>query len=280
AVGAAAGAVLVSATAWSWPGRPLAGDVEGTDVNVLPLVAALELEPPASERVLTLSDIDGGVAYSVLTADGSVVVWGNAGFSSSGAPLARPAATSLPSPDDLAEAVGTLVAAGIGADSELAAWGIGVIVVTPDSSRALAGLSQVDSLELMGASGLGTAYRVTRDGDAVSRAWVTTDDASVAVAWDGAEGAARLTAQQAGTLVIAAPADRGWAATLDGRTLDAVDDDLGRQAFTVPAGGGELDVRFDDTEYRRWWWAAAVACGLSLLAALPFFDRRMLGGRA
>ena len=64
-VTAAACAVLVSATAWAWPGRAAAGDVVATDVDVLPLVAALEQGPPSSERVLTLTDTDAGVAYSV-----------------------------------------------------------------------------------------------------------------------------------------------------------------------------------------------------------------------
>jgi hypothetical protein len=279
-VTAAAAGVLASATAWAWPGRAAAGDVEGIDVDVLPLVAQLEQEPPSSRRVLTLTDIEGGVAYSVENADGAVALTGSAAFGPDGAPLSRPDSAALPSPADLATAVATLVGSGVGADAELADWGIGVIVATPGSTVALAGLAQVDSLTLMGASELGTAYRVLRDGQPVSRAWIATDSEAVPVAMNGAEGGQQLTATQAGTLVLAVPSDESWIATLDGKELTRADDTEGRQAFAVPPGGGLLEVRFADGPYRAWWWAAAIACGLALIASAPIHDRRILGVRA
>ena len=110
------------------------------------------------------------------------MVTGGAGFGSDGAALARPGLTSAPSPADLADAVATLVGAGVGADEELASWGIGVIVATPHSPKALAGLAQVDTLDLMGASELGTAYRVMNGDQAVSRAWIETSGATIPVA--------------------------------------------------------------------------------------------------
>jgi hypothetical protein len=279
-VTAAAAAVLVSATAWAWPGRASAGDVAGVETDVLPLVAALEQEPPTSSRVLVLADTDAGVAYSVESFDGAVELTGDATFDADGAPLARPDGGPLPAPRDLAHVVATLVGAGVGADQELAAWGIGVIVAHHDSPKALAGLSQVDTLELMGASDRGTAYRVPRGDAPVSRAWLETVTGAVVVDFDGSEGSAHLTRGESGTLIVAAPADAGWAATLAGEPLASVEDEAGRQAFAVPSGGGRVVVWFEDATYRAWWWAAAIVSGIALLAAIPIHDRRMLGQRS
>ncbi len=280
AVSAAACAVLLSATAWAWPGRAAPGDLATTSVDVLPLVAALEQGPPSSERVLTLSDTEQGVVYSVENYDGAVMIAGGAAFGSDGAALARPGRTDVPSPAGLSNAVATLVGSGVGADDDLAAWGIGVIVATPDSTRALAGLAQVDTLELMGASELGTVYRVGRGDEQSSRAWIATErnDIPVAMAFSG--GNATLDAADEGTLIIAVPADKAWRATLNGTPLAVAPDDAGRQAFAVPAGGGVLEFGFDDSTYRLWWWIAAIVCGLALVASAPIHQRRFVGGRS
>ena len=275
----AAGAVLASATAWAWPGRPDAGDVAAVSPDVLPLVAALEQEPPGSERVLVLQDTDAGVAYSVETSDGAVTLAGTAAFDQNGVPLARPGTEAPPSPAGLASAVATLVAAGVGADEDLAAWGIGVIVATPESTKVLAGLAQVDTLELIGASESGTAYRVSHGDVAPSRAWLQTDAGPVVVPMDGASGGIAISAPTAATLVLAVPNDPAWRATLGGKDLSRVDDDAGRQAFAVPATAGKLEVTFHDADYREWWWASAIACMLALLASLPIQNRRLLGVR-
>jgi len=277
-VTAAAAAVVTSAAAWSWPGRELPGDVTAIDQDVLPLVAALEQAPPLSQRVLMLTDADDGVNYSVETSDGAVVLTGSASFGEDGAALARPNGAGRPSPADLAPAVATLVGAGVGADDQLAAWGIGVIVASPGSTHALAGLAQVSTLELMGASELGTAYRVTRDAHPVSRAWIESAGEPIAVAMDRDEGHATLAAHDSGVLILAVPADSAWHVWLADAALTAAPDAQGRQAFTVPAGGGELVIEFEDGRYRAWWWVAAVCCGLALLAAAPIHERRLLGG--
>jgi hypothetical protein len=276
----AAAAVLTSATAWAWPGRAQAGDVAAVNPDVLPLVAALEQEPPGSARVLVLQDTDAGVAYSVETSDGAVALEGTAAFDEDGVPLSRPGTDAPPSPAGLADAVATLVAAGVGADEDLAAWGIGVIVATADSTKVLAGLAQVDTLELIGASGSGTAYRVPHGGVAASRAWIESDSEPVVVPMDGASGGGTVSAGEGGTLVLSVPKDPAWSATLSGKDLEAVADDQGRQAFAVPATGGTLVVTFHDSDYRAWWWAAAIACMLALIAALPLQNRRLLGVRS
>lgn len=276
----AAIAVLASATAWAWPGRAHGGDVRAANADVLPLVASLEQLPPASARVLTLTDTEDGVAYSVENGDGAMVLSDSVSFGPNGAPLARPERLDAPSPADLDAAVATLVGAGVGADERLAAWGIGVIVATPDSPRALAGLSQVDTLALIGASELGTAYRIGAAGQA-GRAWLETSGGErLPIAWEGRKARAKLLPGESGTAVLAVPADEGWQATLAGRELEPVTDDEGRQAFAVPAGGGSLEIRFVDHTYRSWWWAAAIACGLALLAAAPAPHRRILGVRS
>jgi len=281
AVALTAALVVVAGTAlaWAWPSRPPAGDVIAAPVEVLPLVARLDQDPPQRARVMRLTDADGGVVYSVEHSDGAQTLTGSAVYTSTGAPAVRPDATDRATPAQLAPAVAQLVGSGQGADEELAAWGIGVIVTAPGSGRAQAGISQVDSLTLMGASEFGTSYRVGGIDAPVRRAWIDVGDTVIPLNMQP-QGISQEIPSGAGTLIIAAAADPSWQASIGGVPLASVDDDLGRQAFAVPAGGGSLEAAYHDRDYRRWWWAAAIACGLALLAALPLHDRRLLGARA
>jgi len=132
----------------------------------------------------------------------------------------------------------------------------------------------------MGASELGTAYRVMNDDQAVSRTWIETSGATIPVATKLSVSTATLTAAESGTLILAVPADKAWRATLADTPLATVPDAMGRQAFSVPAGGGDLDVRYEDGNYRLWWWVALIACGLALVASAPVHERRIIGGRS
>jgi hypothetical protein len=74
-------------------------------------------------------------------------------------------------------------------------------------------------------------------------------------------------------VVLAERADPGWSAWLDGRRLTATTADWA-QAFTLPAQGGRLSVRYESP-----WavWAGisqAVVIGLTVLLAVPMPARR------
>ncbi|QAY63358.1 hypothetical protein ET495_08980 [Xylanimonas allomyrinae] len=75
------------------------------------------------------------------------------------------------------------------------------------------------------------------------------------------------------TLVLAAVADSGWRATLDGQRLPVVDAD-GLQAFALPAEGGRLSVEHVDPRQPWWFAGAGVVLLVYVLLALPTGRRR------
>jgi GT2 family glycosyltransferase len=279
ALGVAGIVIVAQVGVAAWPGRAPETAVIAARADVLPLVAGLEQTGPSRQRVLTLAGGDNGeVAYSVLAEDGTVWLSGRSERSMDGTVIAADGA-SLATPEVLADAVATLAGGGEGADEDLAAWGIGVITVAPDSPRLDGALAQITDISLMGASTRGTAYRVDRpDSDVpVSRAWVEGDDGSItALDTDGTHSSGTYSSSADGRVVVAVPAQPGWHATIDGAPLLQVDDPQGRLAFAVSAGdgAGSIDVDYDDESYRRWWWAGVVVVLWSLLGAIPLHDRR------
>jgi hypothetical protein len=90
-----------------------------------------------------------------------------------------------------------------------------------------------------------------------------TDEVDAAVP-AGAEG--RL-------VVLAERADPGWTAWLDGRKLTSTTSGWS-QAFTLPASGGRLTVRYENPW--SFWTAAAqiTVIGLTVILAIPMPARR------
>jgi hypothetical protein len=261
----------------AWPAQAPQTQVTAARADVLPLIVALEQSSPAAPRVLTMTrDDDGEVAYSVLADDGSVWLSGRTARDTVGGVIAAHGAT-LQTPQSLASAVSTLVGGGDDADADLAAWGIGIITVAPDSPRLEGALAQITDLTLIGASTRGTSYRVPRtDSDvSVSRAWFESDSGQIVVLdTDGTHSSGEMDVATTGLVIVAVPADSRWHATAGGKALTQVDDDYGRLAFQVTDGVGNLDVDYDDPAYSRWWWAAVIVVGWSLLGAIPLNDRR------
>ncbi|WP_082104408.1 glycosyltransferase family 2 protein [Demequina soli] len=280
AVTLAAGVLVASVVVEAWPGRAERGDVHPSTPVVLPLVAELEQRLATRERVLVLHDTPGGVDFTLLEDDGTTTLTGRAQVAADGSPLARPG-ESPATPATLSEAVATLAGAGEGADRTLADWGIGVLVAAPGSSTIAGSLAQIPELSLIGASDVGTSYRVSRPGSdqPIARAWIATEDGAVTTLDSDSWTGATASGGAAGTLVIAAPADPGWSATADGSPLAAVDDAQGRAAFAVPAGAQHVAYRYEDADYRVWWWAALVAVAWAMVGMIPLHDRRYLAVR-
>ncbi|MDN4471673.1 glycosyltransferase family 2 protein [Demequina zhanjiangensis] len=269
-----AGAVLVvDAITLSWPGVQ-EGDVSASSTTVLPLAIALDQRSETQQRVMVLDrEDDGTVRYSVLSTDGTVRVLGVAERDDAGVPLARAGAQPFATPRDLAQAVGLLAGGADGAGEQLAAWGVGVVVIAPGADSLLASLTQVSDLTAIGASDYGTPYRVQRaDGSQVSRAWIADGDTVTAVPMQGMSGGADVTAAGT-TLVLAEAADDAWQATLDGTPLARVDDPAGRNAWAV-AEGGTIEITYEDPAHAWWLWAAAIVCGWVLLASIPLHRAR------
>lgn len=275
-IGAVIGAVALvgGVVALAWPG---AAKGLGTTAspNVLPL--AIPLEQAGSDRVRALvldSDDDGTLTYALLTTDGTEQVTGRAFVARDGSPLAR-AGAQAPHATALAEGVATLAAGGVSDTELLAQWGIGVVVAAPGQDRIKAALDSNTALTLVGGSERGTTYRVERalSEERVSRAWLESPAGVTVVPSGYGKGELLLAADEGGVLVIAAPHDAAWRATLDGEALYETRDDLGRQVFAVPTGGGLLEYEYWDVAHRAWWWAAAAATAWALLGAIPLGAR-------
>ncbi|MFW2513113.1 glycosyltransferase family 2 protein [Demequina sp. SO4-13] len=262
-----------AAAAQVWPSRDAQGDVHPTPRAVLPLVAALEQGTTDRQRVLTLADTDDGVVYAVLSSDGSVVLSSAATLETDGSAAVRAGAPPLASAADVGEPVAGLVASADGAAGALADWGIGVVVAAPGSEQIADALAQTPGLTLMGASDVGTSWRIgSPEGQGrVSRAWLETLDGVRPAAASHASGTVR--APGPGTLVVAEAADPAWGATLDGSAIPSVEDPLGRQAFAV-GSAGDVVFSYDDRGYRAWFWAAAAALAWAAIGAIPARSRR------
>ncbi|WP_084074006.1 glycosyltransferase [Demequina sp. NBRC 110052] len=272
-LGVAALALSAHALVVAWPGRPT--DLGTTDVAVLPLATALDQVSGERQRVLVLDSAeDGTVAYTVLETDGSVHALGTAERDDDGRAYAHPTDPPPATPASLGEAVATLAGAGSGASPSLAAWGIGTVVVAPGATELDAALSQIEELDLLGASDRGTPYRVTWEDDArATRAWVEVGDARTAVPMGRLSGTIELAESVDGTLVLAVADDRAWTATLDGEPLARVDDPLGRAAWKV-AGSGQLEIVHHDPTRARWLWIVAGFVGFTLLGSIPIHRTR------
>lgn len=70
-------------------------------------------------------------------------------------------------------------------------------------------------------------------------------------------------------LTLADQRDAGWQATLDGRVLEPRRYDGWAQAFALPAAGGQLVVRYDDSDRQLLLWLQGAALLLAVVLALP-----------
>ncbi|MEU0403018.1 glycosyltransferase family 2 protein [Streptomyces sp. NPDC006197] len=198
----------------------------------------------------------------------------------SGARLGDAELTAAAEDDPRLDAVVARLVAGSGADQtqELSGYAIRYVLVRDgaprqmsrvlDSTPGLSRLSQLDGSAL---------WRVDRE---IARIMIVPPAAK-----EGAEATARPVAVAAGpveahTQIPAGPAGRvlrladraadGWTATLDGKELTRTTVDDWAQGFELPAGGGRLDLTYDEPlGHTAWIWAQAGLAVVLLVLALP-----------
>ncbi|WP_061961704.1 glycosyltransferase [Demequina flava] len=281
-VAASAVGVIVAGhgIAVAWPTSDRDG-VSSVSTDVIPLVAALELDQPTRQRVLVLSDSGDAITGTVMSTDGTEVLSTAGELVGDGRPAARTTGTPVVTVAALNEAVAGVIGGAEGAPDDLAEWGIGVIVAAPGAERAASALAQSDALQLLGSSDRGTTWKVARsESDApVARMWVEADGAVSVVPMGRTGGELDLEAPVTGTVVMAASADEKWHATLNGAALERVEDPLGRVAFAVD-GEGTLVVTYDDAMHTAWWWAGLIALAWALLGSIPLPTRLFREARA
>nr|WP_307857004.1 glycosyltransferase family 2 protein [Pseudarthrobacter albicanus] len=185
-----------------------------------------------------------------------------------------------------------MIVAGQGVDprADLERLGVGFVVLRASDTSAQLTASSMDAvpgLVAVGRTDVGWLWRISPLNQPVIQA---SDVAHRVRIVDGAGAAIGLLPSEAigaaadvpggpeGRLVVLAErADPGWSAWLDGRRLTATTSGWA-QAFTLPAGGGKLSIRYE-AHWALWaGMAQAVVIGLTILLAIPMPARRPNAG--
>ena len=164
--------------------------------------------------------------------------------------------------------------------ADLATFGVGYLVVDAPVDAALEGrLDGVPGLLRVSSIDTGAVWRLIAPGSRVQL--VRPGGGPVPIAAD--PGAVTTTVDtdlptvgQAGTLVLAEAADRGWEATADGAPLVGHLANGWAQAFELPAGAHHVTVTFRSNR-GRWLVAQALILAVFVVLALPTRRRRGLG---
>ena len=165
----------------------------------------------------------------------------------------------------------------------LARHGISVVVLADRdgdelTSTTRAALSSTPGMEDLARTATGTAWRVSPDGAEVARAaLVGPDGTSLTLPFDGTAVRTGIEAGAAGrTLVLAERTSWRWRATLDGVALEptTLREGAWRQAFTVPASGGQLVVTPDRPTTALASWLVRATWALTAVVAVLARPRR------
>ncbi|WP_078504219.1 glycosyltransferase family 2 protein [Streptomyces viridochromogenes] len=276
AFAAAAGPLLVAA---GWMIRGADGPLERRDPVQVPAFVAEESGTRDQARTLVLdSDSAAHVGYMLVRGSGARL--GDAELAAADGENAK-----------LDKIVANLVA-GSGADQadQLGAFAVRYVLVHKGAPREVARvLDATPGLSRLSEQNGSALWRVDRQ---VSRAAIVAGSGS----GSGAEpesGSAAGAASGAGepqpvaagpveihttipsgsegrVLRLADSADEGWTATLDGKPLTPTTVDGWAQGFELPAGGGRLDVTYDDPiGHTAWLWVQGFLALVLVVMALP-----------
>ncbi|MEU8522707.1 glycosyltransferase [Streptomyces sp. NPDC048577] len=260
---AAAVGPVAAAAAWTIGGAD--GPLTRRDPVQVPAFVAEESGTRDQPRTLVLGGTSGEVAYTLVRG--------------SGGRLGDAELTEAAGSDPALDKVVAHLVAGSGADQteELGGFAIRYVLVRDgapretsrvlDSTPGLSRLSQLDGSAL---------WRVDRE---VARVMIvptakTGDEAAarpVAVASGPVEAHTEIPSGAAGRVLrVADRADDRWTATLDGEELKRTTVDGWAQGFALPAGGGRLDLTYDEPlTHSVWIWTQAGLAVVLLVLALP-----------
>ncbi|MGH3154301.1 MAG: glycosyltransferase, partial [Streptosporangiaceae bacterium] len=257
------GLVVVSVpvlAAGYWLVNGVRGPLTTAAPQILPAFVAAASSGPAQNRTLVLRQDGGVLTYSVLRASDPV--------------LGEP---ELPESSAATHALNNVVAAlssavgGDGGDAgqALSQFDLGYVLLPAPVDQSLA-------RQLDGAAGLipltvSDGYDLWKVGEPVARVRVTGADGTAVPVSSGPVGANTVIgAGTSGTLVLAEPAG-GWSATLNGTPLARTASPVGgwAQGFVLPAGGGRLVIKRNNTARHLSLAAEAVALLVVFALALP-----------
>lgn len=239
---------------------------------VIPMIAQEAQNGPRAARLLTLSvTTDGEVQARVMRAAGPQL----ADLAILGAPTIGGESQRV-AQNSLLETVATMISR---PDPEvagaLADHAVDLVMLQATSAEFLEVQNVLDAtvgLEKIGSVEGSELWRVRPDQVAPARVSIHGEE-GIQVVDSGAAWVNTQVETAGGTLVLSEVADPAWKATFAGTPLEVAEGPAGegdwRQAFTLPAGEGALQVRYEPG-YLRWWWgASALILGITTLLALP-----------
>ncbi|HET6270106.1 MAG TPA: glycosyltransferase family 2 protein [Arthrobacter sp.] len=265
--------------------------VEPSMARTLPVTAIDRGEGPEQARTLRISTGENGTYDASLIRGAGTTLDALSTVAAARSIMGGPGNETVRNDDAVAGSIRSVVAtivAGQGVDprEDLERLGVGFVVLRASDTAAQLTASRMDAvpgLVAVGKTDVGWLWRISPLNQPVINA---ADVAHRVRIVDGAGAAIALlpsAAVSAGTGVPAGPegrlvvlaerADPGWNAWLDGRRLTPTTSGWA-QAFTLPAEGGQLSIRYE-TPWAIWaGLGQAVVLGLTVLLAIPMPARR------
>src|SRR4051812_37450918 len=242
-----AAAVATVGSALLWVVRGAAGPLAAHDPQLLPAFAAATVGLPTAPRAVVVRARPGGVGYALVRTPAGPLL-GDGDLPADKRPAARVAHGQLTA----------AVARAVGGDAQaaplLTAFGVTQVVTPVADNRRLPGLGRADGLTAVRASGVVVRRTAASSGElvvlppdvartVVAGHGLTAVARPVPLPVHGGRAATRLPIGPPGRLlVLAGPADPHWRATVDGRRLHRSTAYGWAQGWTLPAGGGRLEV--------------------------------------
>ncbi|MFF6983627.1 glycosyltransferase family 2 protein [Streptomyces sp. NPDC008343] len=259
AFAAAAGPLLVAA---GWMIRGADGPLERRDPVQVPAFVAEESGTRDQARTLVLdSESSAHVGYMLVRGSGARL--GDAELAAADGENTK-----------LDKIVANLVA-GSGADQadQLGAFAVRYVLVHKGAPREVTRvLDATPGLSRLSEQNGSALWRIDRQ---VSRAAIVAAGSGAGEPQPVAAGPVEIhttipSGAEGRVLRLADSADDGWTATLDGKPLTATTVDGWAQGFELPAGGGKLDVTYDDPiGHSAWLWAQGFLALVLVVMALP-----------
>ncbi|MEU9051057.1 glycosyltransferase [Streptomyces sp. NPDC048384] len=259
AFAAAAGPLLVAS---GWMIRGADGPLERRDPVQVPAFVAEESGTRDQARTLVLdSESSAHVGYMLVRGSGARL--GDAELAAADGENTK-----------LDKIVANLVA-GSGADQadQLGAFAVRYVLVHKGAPREVTRvLDATPGLSRLSEQNGSALWRIDRQ---VSRAAIAAAGSGAGEPQPVAAGPVEIhttipSGAEGRVLRLADSADDGWTATLDGKPLTATTVDGWAQGFELPAGGGKLDVTYDDPiGHSAWLWAQGFLALVLVVMALP-----------
>ncbi|MGG5174012.1 glycosyltransferase family 2 protein [Pseudarthrobacter sp. J1763] len=259
--------------------------------ETLPATATDRGNGPEQTRTLVITDNGDGSFGSALMRGSGTTLDSLSTIASARKILPDDQATKT-ADDDAADAalrssVATIMAGDrVDPRAQLEPLAVGFVVLKTDDATGQLTASRIDSvpgLVAVGQTKAGWLWRVSpsaqpplTDSDTSNRLrLVGKNGATTAVLGSAKTGAETILpdGQEGRLLVLSERADPGWSAWVDGRKLTSTTSDWA-QAFTVPAKGGKLEVKYSNP-FSPWVEILQVlVLGATLLLAIPLPARR------